>query len=166
MISDTHSQAHKSSVKWVRAQHPDLLLHGGDIGDLEVLKPFADIAPLHVVRGNIDPRGPQLFDSVDFSLERGGQSVLRILLMHIAVYGPKLRADARRLATERSATLVVCGHSHVPFIGQDRGITLINPGSIGPRRFNLPIVFGVLDVSPDRLSARHINCETGEVWMP
>jgi len=28
----------------------------------------------------------------------------------------------------------------MPFIGRDRGITLFNPGSIGPRRFQLPIL--------------------------
>jgi hypothetical protein len=43
---------------------------------------------------------------------------------------------------------------------------MINPGSIGPRRFNLPIVFGVLDISEGRLSAHHVSCETGETWLP
>jgi hypothetical protein len=37
------------------------------------------------------------------------------------VYGPKLRADAARLARNAGASLIVCGHSHVPFIGRDRG---------------------------------------------
>jgi predicted phosphodiesterase len=31
-------------------------------------------------------------------------------------------------------------HSHVPFIGADRAITMFNPGSVGPRRLMLPIV--------------------------
>ena len=166
MISDTHGKVHPSSAKWVRAQKPDLLLHGGDVGDLAVLEPFARIAPMHVVRGNIDARTPQLCDSIDLSFEREGRSVLRILLMHIAVYGPKLRADARKLARAHCCSLVVCGHSHVPFIGNDRGISLINPGSIGPRRFNLPIVFGVLDIKPTGLTARHVSCETGQTWLP
>jgi uncharacterized protein len=166
MISDTHGKVHPSSAKWVHAQKPDLLLHGGDVGDLAVLEPFKKLAPMFVVRGNIDARTPQLCDSIDLSFEREGRSVLRILLMHIAVYGPKLRADARRLAQAHRCTVVVCGHSHVPFIGNDRGISLINPGSIGPRRFNLPIVFGVLDIKKTGLTARHVSCETGETWLP
>ena len=44
--------------------------------------------------------------------------------------------------------MVVCGHSHVPFIGRDRDLTVFNPGSIGPRRFHLPIVFGTMNVTP------------------
>ena len=35
--------------------------------------------------------------------------------------------------------VLLCGHSHVPFFGQDRGLTVFNPGSIGPRRFTLPM---------------------------
>jgi predicted phosphodiesterase len=82
------------------------------------------------------------------------------------VYGPKLRADALRLAHAAGAKLVVCGHSHVPFIGRDRGLTVFNPGSIGPRRMHLPIVFGVLRVAEGKLSLRHVDCETGRDWLP
>jgi putative phosphoesterase len=150
----------------IKKLKPDLLLHGGDIGELSVLEPFSKIAPLHYVRGNIDPHGLTLMDSIDFSFERAGKSVLRILLTHIAVYGPKLRADVRALAKEHDCSMVMCGHSHVPFIGVDRGVSLFNPGSIGPRRFNLPITFGILDITPERLDARHVSCETGETWLP
>ena len=96
----------------------------------------------------------------------GERMKLRLLLLHIAVYGPKLRADVARLANRERASLVVCGHSHVPFIGRDRGLTLFNPGSIGPRRFQLPIMLGTIDIS--RASARltHIDCETGKAWLP
>lgn len=166
LISDTHSKVHRSAAKHVKAQQPDLILHGGDIGDLAVLSPFEEIAPLHYVRGNIDPVGAELFDSIDLSFDLQGSTFFRLLLTHIAVYGPKLRADARALAQTHDCSMVVCGHSHVPFIGKDRGISLINPGSIGPRRFTLPITFAILDVTPTGLHARHISCETGEVWLP
>jgi predicted phosphodiesterase len=61
---------------------------------------------------------------------------------------------------------VICGHSHVPFIGRDRGIGVFNPGSIGPRRFHLPIVFGVFELRDRRVSLRHVDCETGLRWEP
>jgi hypothetical protein len=54
----------------------------------------------------------------------------------------------------------------VPFIGKHRGIGVFNPGSIGPRRFTLPIVFGVLEVSAEATRMRHIDCETGRAWLP
>ena len=48
----------------------------------------------------------------------------------------------------------------------DKGLVVFNPGSIGPRRFHLPIVFGVLRVGPGGISMRHVSCETGETWLP
>jgi putative phosphoesterase len=91
---------------------------------------------------------------------------LRIFLTHIAVAGPRLRADVARMARAERASLVVCGHSHVPFIGQERELTVFNPGSIGPRRFHLPIVFGTIVVTPTRVRLAHVDCETGRAWTP
>jgi predicted phosphodiesterase len=87
-------------------------------------------------------------------------------MLHIGVYGPKLRGDVARLARAQEASLVVCGHSHVPFIGRDAGLGVFNPGSVGPRRFQLPIVFGMMDLSPAGVRLRHIDCETGQTWLP
>ena len=70
------------------------------------------------------------------------------------------------MARARGASLVVCGHSHVPFIGRDQGLVVFNPGSIGPRRFHLPIVFGVIDLGPGGVKLRHVDCETGRTWEP
>jgi len=92
--------------------------------------------------------------------------LLRFLLLHIAVAGPRLRAEVARLAVAEGASLVVCGHSHVPFIGRDRGIAMFNPGSVGPRRFSLPIVLGSISISGGRARLAHIDCETGLPWSP
>lgn len=91
---------------------------------------------------------------------------MKVLMTHIAVYGPKIRAEVAKAAREAGATLIVCGHSHVPFIGRDKGLTVFNPGSIGPRRFSLPIVFGTIDVTPTGVRLAHVNCETGGAWSP
>jgi len=92
---------------------------------------------------------------------------LRILMLHIGVAGPRLRADAGKLAREARAQLVVCGHSHVPFIGNERGLTVFNPGSCGPRRFHLPIVLGTIDVAQNgAVKLAHVDVETGRAWTP
>ena len=70
------------------------------------------------------------------------------------------------MARAERASLVVCGHSHVPFIGQERDLTVFNPGSIGPRRFHLPIVFGTIAVAPQGIRLAHVDCETGQPWLP
>ncbi|MGC4087922.1 MAG: metallophosphoesterase family protein [Polyangiaceae bacterium] len=166
VIADTHSALHPRTLEHLRALAPHALLHAGDIGDLRVLDELREVAPVHAVRGNIDTRAPSLPDLLTIEIKAGERVMLRMLLLHIAVYGPKLRSEVARRALADKASLVVCGHSHVPFIGRDRGLTLFNPGSAGPRRFSLPILFGSLELEGERVRLRHIECETGETWLP
>jgi putative phosphoesterase len=169
VVADTHSAPHPAATKHLRALSPDGILHAGDIGDLAVLDELAAIAPLFAVRGNIDVRAPSLPDVLTLDVVSGDAVLLRILLMHIAVAGPRLRADAARLARSRDASLVVCGHSHVPLIardGRDAALSVFNPGSVGPRRFHLPIAFGTIDVTPSAVRLAHFDCETGLPWTP
>lgn len=166
VVADTHGQAHPRARPLIEQLAPGLILHAGDIGDVAVLEPLREVAPLLAVRGNIDGAAPGFADSMDIDFVRGGRSLLKVLLTHIAVYGPRLRAEVARLARARAARVVLCGHSHVPFLGRDQGLVTFNPGSIGPRRFALPITFGVLSIRPEGVSLRHVSCETGQTWLP
>jgi putative phosphoesterase len=166
-VADTHGRPHPDLHARIRELSPAHIVHAGDVGELTVLRDLERIAPLTAVRGNIDPHGPaDLPDRATIDVRRGDGCLVRIFMTHIAVYGPKLRADVARVAREEDASLVVCGHSHVPFATHDRGIAVFNPGSAGPRRFQLPIVFGVIDVSPTAVTVRHVDCETGRPWTP
>lgn len=170
VVADTHGKPHSNATQVLRAegaaQPLDAILHGGDVGDLAVLDALAEVAPVIAVRGNIDGAGSTLPDLVELCIDDEGATVLRVLLTHIAVYGPKLRAEVAREAQRVDASIVVCGHSHVPFLGRDRGITMFNPGSIGPRRFKLPITLGMMRITRDGVSLWHIDCETGQRWRP
>jgi uncharacterized protein len=166
VVSDTHSVVHPNTARVVRSLAPDHLLHGGDIGNLAVLDELGRLGPLTAVRGNIDELAPGVPDSVDITLKQGERTLLKLVLLHIAIYGAKLRAEAWRLAQQHSARMVICGHSHVPFMGRDKGVVLFNPGSIGPRRGLLPITLGLLEVGTSAINLRHISCETGETWVP
>jgi uncharacterized protein len=166
VVADTHSKPHPATEQRIRELQPDAILHAGDIGDLEVLDRLAEFGPVFAVRGNIDAQTSKVPDVVTLEVMDGESMKLRLLLLHIAVYGPKLRREVAQLATSERASLVVCGHSHVPFIGRDRGLTLFNPGSIGPRRFQLPILLGTIDISRESARLTHIDCETGKAWLP
>jgi len=166
MVADTHGQPHPKSAVLIAALRPDHILHAGDIGDLSVLDGLAKLAPVSAVRGNIDGRTPGLPDAMTVDVRDAQGSLVTLLLVHIAVNGPRLRADVARLAAREKASLVVCGHSHVPFVGTDKGFTIVNPGSIGPRRFQLPILFGVMNVRREGITIHHVSCETGERWTP
>ncbi len=166
VVADTHSRPDPRSAALVAAQRPDHILHAGDIGAPSVLDALALHAAVTAVRGNIDAQMPGVPDVVALDVRDGDRTLLTLLLMHVAVFGPRLRADAVRLARAAGASIVVCGHSHVPFLGRDQGFAVMNAGSIGPRRFRLPIVFGVIDIRRDGVAMHHVSCETGEVWRP
>jgi hypothetical protein len=166
LVADTHSAPHPDSATYIAAQRPWHILHAGDIGEIAVLDGLAKLAKVTAVRGNIDVHTPELPDAITIDVRDLDGPLVTLLLVHIAVYGPKLRADVAKLARAEGASIVVCGHSHVPFIGRDKGIAMVNPGSIGPRRFHLPIVFAVMDVGRERISMHHVSCETGLRWEP
>lgn len=166
VVADTHSEPHPRTLELLRASAPDAIVHAGDIGELSVLNKLATVAPVLAVRGNIDGTTNDLPDELTIDLVDHAESVFRLLLVHIAVYGPKLRAEVAAAARAVHAQLVICGHSHVPFIGVDKGVGIFNPGSIGPRRFQLPIVFGLLELRAGRVHMHHVSCETGERWEP
>jgi putative phosphoesterase len=160
VVADTHSLPHADAYRHIAAKAPDAIVHAGDIGELDVLAELEKIAPVLAIRGNIDTKAHDLPDVL--VIDHGA---LRILVVHIGVYGPKLRAEVAKRARDEGARLVVCGHSHVPFIGIDRGLYVFNPGSIGPRRFALPIVFGTIELA-STIKLAHVDCETGAAWSP
>jgi hypothetical protein len=41
--------------------------------------------------------------------------------------------------------MVVSGHSHEPLREEKEGVLYVNPGSAGPRRFNLPVTVARVD---------------------
>lgn len=164
VVADTHSQPHAATGQRLTELAPDAILHAGDIGDDAVIDGLAAAAPVFAVRGNIDVRASHP-DVLTLELV-GAARRLRIFMTHIAVRGPRLRADVARMARDADAALVVCGHSHVPFIGRDRDLAVFNPGSIGPRRFALPIVFGTITITPDGVRLAHIDCASGQPWRP
>ena len=165
-VADTHSAPHARIGEHLDRLAPAAILHAGDIGDLAVLEALRAHAPLHAVRGNIDTRHRDVPESELVEITDDGVVRLRIYMTHIAVYGPRLRAEVAKAARAAQATLVVCGHSHVPFIGGDKQLTVFNPGSIGPRRFALPICFGTIDITRERVRLAHYDCETGDRWLP
>lgn len=163
-ISDTHGRPHPNLGQRIDELAPGLILHAGDVGERGVLRLLEKCARLIAVRGNVDDR--DLPDVATIKVSNDSGAAVRILMTHVALGGLKLSAEVARFACAEGASLVVCGHTHIPFVGRDGDLTVFNPGSVGPRRFQLPIVIGVIDVSDHGVSVRHIDCTTGAPWTP
>ena len=107
----------------------DLIVHAGDIGNPQVIESLRTIAPVVAVRGNMDS-GQWVESLPKFEIVQAAETWLYVL-------HDLNDLDLDPLAAGLSA--VICGHSHRPSIQLHKGVLLLNPGSAGPRRFDLPV---------------------------
>jgi len=144
IISDTHGLLRSEAVKTLHGV--DRILHGGDVGDAEVLEGLRKIAPVVAVRGNND-KGTWADDLPDWEVvELEG---LFVYLIH----------DLKEMDIVPAGNfqVVVSGHSHKPSVEEQRGVLYVNPGSAGPRRFSLPISIALLRVAAGKASAEIVE---------
>ncbi|HET7216761.1 MAG TPA: metallophosphoesterase family protein [Vicinamibacterales bacterium] len=150
MISDTHGVLRSQALDALAGS--SLIIHAGDVGAPEILDRLREIAPVVAVRGNVDTRPwcsvLPLFDLVQHEAHS-------IYVLHDIA---QLNLDP--VAAGLSA--VVFGHSHKPSIQQRHGVLFLNPGSAGPRRFDLPTTIARIGVADGRLTARIIGLATDQ----
>ncbi len=166
VISDTHGKPHASLFPIVEQYKPLLILHAGDVGDRDLSGGLEEVSPTVFVRGNVDLAGPGYPDSVSIRIKLGKTFSMDILLLHIAIGRMRLNRDTLDLLQQHPAQVVVFGHSHIPFVGEDRGVWLFNPGSAGPVRMRLPTTMGLMEISSGQISFKHIDLKTGKQWVP
>ena len=145
VISDTHGLLRPEAVAALRGS--DYIIHAGDVGDPDILKDLASIAPVTAVRGNVDHGA--------WARELPESNVLQVGSMAIYVLHDVSRLDLDPAAARFSA--VVFGHSHRPSQEYRNGVLFFNPGAAGPRRFSLPVKVGRLRISSSQLSAEIIT---------
>ncbi len=137
VISDTHGLLRPEVLPMLEGV--DSILHLGDVGDAKILKALRAIAPLTAVRGNVDHEGPcsRLPETEVLLIEGGYLYLLHDLgTLHLDPAAAKFAA-------------VLYGHSHKAAIWHHKGVLYFNPGSCGPRRFNLKVTMGYLHIAAD-----------------
>lgn len=135
VISDTHGLLRPEAEQ--RLAGVTHIIHAGDIGRPEVIDRLRRIAPVVAIRGNVDI-GPWAETYPDTETIRLGDHSIYVL--H-DIHDRKVDPVARGI------NVVISGHSHRPLIETKNGVLYLNPGSAGPRRFNLPITLATLDLS-------------------
>ena len=145
VISDTHGLLRPEALNALQgAEH---ILHAGDVGDPAILDTLSAIAPVTAIRGNIDEGGACSHLPPSELIELNGRN---IYMLH-DVKKLDLNPEAAGIAA------VVFGHSHKPLVEQRRGVLFLNPGSAGPRRFQLPVTLAWLNIDAKGLSAQIID---------
>jgi hypothetical protein len=141
VISDTHGLLRPEAV--AALAQVDHILHAGDVGDPEILDRLRALAPVTAIRGNVDTAGACAKLSATEAVELGG----RLFYLVHALEDLDIEPRAAGVAA------VVYGHSHRPSIEQRNGVLYLNPGSAGPRRFNLPVTVAKVAVTETGLRA-------------
>jgi putative phosphoesterase len=135
IISDTHGLLRPEAQRALLGV--ELIIHAGDVGAPEILTQLKRIAPVFAVRGNVDihPWAQEL--PLDTVVETGG---FTFYVLH------NLQdLDLKPQAAGFDA--VISGHTHQAEQRYESGVLYLNPGSAGPRRFELPVTLALLDLS-------------------
>ena len=134
VVSDTHGLLRPEIAPALAGV--ERILHLGDVGKSSILKELAKIAPVTAIRGNVDREGPcSELPETDVLLLNGRY----VYMLH----------DLNTLHLDPAAGkfgAVLFGHTHVPNFYKKKGVLYFNPGSCGPRRFELPVTVGLLTV--------------------
>jgi putative phosphoesterase len=147
VISDTHGLLRPQAVSALRGS--DIIIHAGDVGNPDILKALAGIAPTFAVRGNVD--------TADWAAslpltKRVAVGERRFYMLHEI---SQLDLDP----AQAGFAAVVYGHSHRPLIETRQGVLFLNPGSAGPRRFTLPITVARVTVSSRSMSPEIVQLQ-------
>lgn len=144
VISDTHGLLRPEVAPALKGV--DRILHLGDVGKPSILAELEKIAPVTAIRGNVDQDGicAKLPETDVVLIEEPPNTSLYIYMLH----------DLKTLHLDPAAAkfaAVLHGHTHVPNFYTKNGVLYFNPGSCGPRRFELPITIGILTLKDGEL---------------
>jgi uncharacterized protein len=151
LISDTHGLLRPQAADLLRGSNR--IIHAGDVGNRSILQHLAALAPVTVVRGNIDT-GEWADDLPVSALVQIG-SVLIYVLHDVAL----LDMDPKAVGVQ----VVISGHSHKPGIEVRQGVLYVNPGSAGPRRFKLPIAVAELAIIGEEITPRIVELRSEDI---
>lgn len=137
VISDTHGLLRDEALEALHGS--ELIIHAGDIGGREILETLSRIAAVVAVRGNTDRDAWAGSLPETTVVEAAG---VLIYVLH----------DVHALELNPAAAgfqIVVSGHSHRPSRSLREGVLYLNPGSAGPKRFDLPVALARINLTPN-----------------
>ena len=137
----------------------DCIIHLGDcVEDTEDLRFLCPNIPVYQIRGNND------YDGM-FPLQRtvtlGGK---RLYLCHGHRHRVYYNTDQLYYsAAQEEADIALFGHTHVPYLENEGGIIVMNPGSITLPRSSSGKTFGTIDIENGKITASIFRYEPSEI---
>jgi putative phosphoesterase len=151
IISDTHMPRRGRALPEAciaRLRAADLILHAGDLVQLEVLRELQTLGTVVAVHGNVDDADVRAALPAVQIVRAAGAT---IAMTHDA--GPSTGRIARMRRRFPNADAVVFGHSHIPLHERSEdGFQLFNPGSPTERRRAPRHTMGIATVDEAKLT--------------
>ena len=143
VVSDTHRGMKYIKLAKELIKDADILIHLGDnVDDVEVLEDGFK-GKVYAVAGNCDYSAKYAKENI---IEVKGW---RIFFTHGDLYGVKSSMNSIYYkGKELEADIVLFGHTHQQMIEEEKGIILMNPGSISLPRFKGRYV-GFIEISDE-----------------
>ncbi len=145
VISDTHGLVRPEAIAAVEGAA--MIIHAGDIGGESIIRQFAAIAPVTYVRGNCD--------YCTWAQQLPDEEVVKYNDSYL--YITHIRKDMDIDPAAAGFDVVINGHTHKPQIEYINDVLYLNPGSCGPRRFDLPVSIGRINITPSGLTPEIIE---------
>ncbi len=133
ILSDTHGLLRPEVLPAL--QSCEHILHAGDVGQAAILIALRQIAPVTAIRGNVDRSGLCGALPETEMVTLGGR--VFYLLHNLDDLDINPRAAG--------VSAVIYGHTHEAAMRWKDDVLYLNPGSIGPRRFHLPVTLAILE---------------------
>lgn len=141
IISDTHGLLRPEVFDAFAGV--DHILHAGDVGPAGLLDELEAIAPVTAVYGNTDGTDVRATVRKVATIELDG---FDIVVTHGDQFGRGVTPVQLQQAFP-AADIIIYGHSHLPLLEiVDVVVTVMNPGSAGPRRFDIPASVGIMEL--------------------
>ncbi len=150
LVSDSHNNKGSLSKAVKAMGSVDLIFHLGDYYEDGLYLKTLTSTPVHIVRGNMD-----------FFSEGGHDEILTIVegLKIFACHGHRygVKGGLQRLyykAKEVDARIVLYGHTHIPYLDDDGGILIMNPGTVGAPRSDGYESYGIIKINKGQVDAK------------
>lgn len=144
VISDTHLHNYSLELKRIVDTHfgdVDLVLHAGDIVEMEVLDAFLT-KKIEAVAGNMDSARVRDHFPVKKIIKVGA---FKIGLIH--GWGSSVGLESRISNEFTEVDCLVYGHAHYPVNQVVKGVLFFNPGSATEKRFTKMNTVGILEIN-------------------
>ncbi|RLB76613.1 MAG: metallophosphoesterase [Deltaproteobacteria bacterium] len=147
VISDTHGILVSAAIKALHGV--DLIIHAGDIGNTGIMDELKSMAPVVVVRGNMDmsedPRELPETEAIQV-----GDALLYII------------HDIQNLdiaPSQADFDVVIFGHLHYPSVTKHSGVLFVNPGSASQPRRKSSASLALLHIRGNSIKTQIVDIE-------